>query len=57
MDGSVKIREEGKAGMNLTFVKPSRWLLGDVGFSLINVIHAHRGKHKQGNSSKKGAGI
>lgn len=53
----MKIREEGKAGMNLTFVKPSRWLLGDVGFSLINVIHAHRGKHKQGNSSKKGAGI
>lgn len=29
----MKIREEGKAGMNLTFVKPSRWLLGDVGFS------------------------
>lgn len=51
----VKGRQEGKAGMDLTLCKSIRWLPGGVGFSIVKVIHAYCGKHRQGGSSEDGS--
>lgn len=56
-NGPVKGREVSKAQMNLTLLKPSRWLLEVVAFSVMNVRHVHCGKHKQGGSTTKGGGV